>query len=97
MDKKYLPYESAVLNALQDTTGLVMLSEIYRRVKIYKTEEAKTLFPMREENDPEYQIRWALWNMGERGLVKNSAHGLWEIMDAGRAYLIRSPDDLDDM
>jgi hypothetical protein len=48
MDKKYLPYESAVLNALQDTTGPVMLSEIYRRVKIYKTGEAKTLFPMYE-------------------------------------------------
>lgn len=88
---KDLPYESAVLRVLKGATGPLWDEEIYRRFEIYKTGEGKVLFP-EKKSDPEhekYEIRWALSNMNkpERGLVKNRARGLWEITQAGRAYL----------
>jgi hypothetical protein len=90
---RYLPYEVAVLHVLDAAVSPLMLLEIYHRVGIYKSGDAKTLFPSKEESDPEYEIRWALSSLGklERGLVKNSADSadkVWEITEARKAYFL---------
>ena len=92
---KWLPYWSPVLRVLKDAADPLRNKEIYRRFEM--TGEAKALLH-EEKRDPEWVIRWVLWDMGE--LVKHVARGLWEITEAGRAYVDGvpiDPSELEDM
>lgn len=88
-------YNYWVLFALSEVSGPLHLEAIYRRVRAH-LEKSNLL---REGDDLEYWIRWALSNAQKKEHVKNTASGsgVWEITEKGRHSLAVPIDDDDDI
>src|SRR5271154_7345788 len=84
-----------VLFTLSEVSEPLHLEAIYRRVRTH-LEKGNLL---READDLEYSIRWALSNAqkNETDHVKHTARGEWEITEKGRHSLVVPIEDDDDI